>query len=145
MKTIIVYATNSGASFECAKLIQKELPACDLYNLETDSFNLQDYDRIILGAGVKNNTIYKPMRDFLKENLAVLLTKELALFICNGKPKSVEEILNKVFKPELREHALFAESFGGYKQHWLPLKEDQELRGIDIQKVEAAISLLKET
>ncbi|MBL1225729.1 flavodoxin domain-containing protein [Enterococcus sp. BWR-S5] len=142
MKTIVLYATNNGASQLCATIIQEEIENCDIFNIEEVIPALEEYDQIVIGAGVKNNTIYKPMRDFLKQQHDFLLGKKCAYFICNEKVKKIEEITTKVFKQDLREHAIFVEAFGGYKESWVPKKAGDELRGIHVEQIKAAAKLL---
>lgn len=142
MKTIVLYATNNGASLQCATILKEALDNCDICTIEEEIPALDSYDQIVIGAGVKNNTIYKPMRDFLKQQHDFLLGKKCAYFICNEKVKQIEEITNKVFKLDLRERAIFVEAFGGYKESWVPIKNGEELRGLHVDQIKAAAKLL---
>lgn len=142
MKTIVLYATNNGASMQCATIIKEEIENCDICAIEKTIPSLDDYDQIVIGAGVKNNTIYKPMRDFLKQQHNFLLEKNCAYFICNEKVNKIEEIITKVFKQDLREKAIFVEAFGGYKESWVPIKNGDERRGIHVEKIKEAAKLL---
>ncbi|WP_409345379.1 flavodoxin domain-containing protein [Paenibacillus sp. MBLB4367] len=75
MAILVLYATKSGATEQCAKLLSEELPACTVCNIGLEKPDIEKFDRIILGAGVKDGKIYKPIRDFIKKNQPELLKK----------------------------------------------------------------------
>lgn len=93
MASLILYATKSGASEQCAFLLAEYIPGSTLCNLESEKPDIEKYDRIILGAGVRDGKLYKPVRDFIKKNKPALLDKQMGYYICNEKPKKTEEII----------------------------------------------------
>ncbi|WP_244169799.1 MULTISPECIES: flavodoxin domain-containing protein [Paenibacillus] len=73
MAVLVVYATKTGATEQCIKILAEEISDCTLCNIELEKPNIGDFDYIILGAGVRDGKIYKPIRDFIKKNHNELL------------------------------------------------------------------------
>lgn len=113
MKTLIVYATKSGASRKCVELLADKLAVgsvCDLSKQEPD---IARYDVVILGSGVRFGKIYRPMKDFMEHNRQKLLSKRIAFFLCNAYPNTFQRVVEKNIPKELIDRALCIESFGG--------------------------------
>lgn len=142
MNALILYATKSGASEECAKLLAKELGSCTLMNLEEEKPVLALFDLVIVGAGVRNDKMYKLVRDFLKKNQSELLSKKLACFLCNSKSNTTEAVIVTSIPEAIREVAIQMVSFGGYKPSWVPVSEAKKLRGIELDKIAAFAHLV---
>ncbi|CAH1056769.1 flavodoxin domain-containing protein [Paenibacillus pseudetheri] len=53
MAVLILYATKSGTTEQCAKVLSEELPQSKICNIEIEKPSLEAYDSIILGAGVR--------------------------------------------------------------------------------------------
>lgn len=77
MAVLILYATKSGATEQCAKVLSDELPQSKICNIEIEKPSLEAFDSIILGAGVRDEKIYKAIRDFIKKNKDELLNKKM--------------------------------------------------------------------
>lgn len=137
MATLVLYATKSGAAEQCAKILSEELSDCTICNIETNKPNIEEFDSIIIGAGVRDGKIYKPIRDFIKKNHPDLLNKSMGYYICNEKPKKTEEIIEQNFPDDLKKEAICIESFGGYKAASVPRDESDRLKGILIENIKA--------
>ncbi|QHT58956.1 flavodoxin [Paenibacillus lycopersici] len=137
MAVLLLYATKTGATAQCIKVLSEEIPQCTICNLEADKAAIEDFDRIILGAGVRDGRIYKPLRDFIKKNHAALLNKRVGVFICNEKPKETEDILERNIPAALKEAAICMESFGGYKAYAAPKEGADPLKGIFVDRIKA--------
>lgn len=135
MKTLIVYATKSGASQECAERLGKEIKDTVIMNIEQNKPNIEDFTHIIVGAGVRNDKMYKTIRDFLKKNEQDLLAKKMACFLCNSKPKTTADVIIASIPEAIREHAVKIVSFGGYKPSWVPVSAENKLKGIDLDQI----------
>lgn len=135
MKTLIIYGTKSGASKQCAKCLAKKITNSTILDIDLEQPNLEDFSQIIVGAGVRNDKMYKPIRDFLKKNQTDLLSKKIACFLCNSKPKTTEDVIAASIPKEIREQAIEIVSFGGYKPSWVPVNETNRLKGIDLEKI----------
>lgn len=135
MAVLILYATKTGATLQCVNVLAAEIPDCTLSNIEAEKPAVQDYDGIILGAGVRDGKIYKPIRDFIKKNRQDLLHKRMGYFICNEKPKETEEIIERNIPADLREAAMVIASFGGYKAYAAPKEGTDQLKGIFVDRI----------
>lgn len=135
MKTLVIYATKTGASFQCANILAQELPHCTLCDIEAEKVDFTDYDCLILGAGVRDGKIYKPIRDILKKNKDILLQKKTGYFICNEKQKKTEEIIADNFADDLQKSAVCIQSFGGYKAYAAPKEGMDQLKGLNIEAI----------
>ena len=113
MKTVILYATKSGASRECAELLSEKLGNCPDHDLSRPDPDLDGFDTVVIGTGVRMGTIYKPARRFLQQNIEVLLTKKFAVYLCNAYPDTFQKAVEKNVPQELAEHAICMKSFGG--------------------------------
>lgn len=115
MKTLLVYATKYGCTEKCAEILVKKLAGeVDLCNLkEMRKPELSQYDQVVIGGSIYTGKIQKEVNEFCSENREVLLTKRLGLFICGMLKEKAQEELNNSFIPELFNHAVAKEFFGG--------------------------------
>lgn len=137
MAVLVLFATKTGATTQCVNVLSEQLSDCTTCNLEEDKPDIGKFDRIILGAGVRDGKMYKPIRDFIKKNHVDLLKKNMGYFICNEKPKETVEIIEKNIPTDLREAAVCIESFGGYKAYKAPKEGTDQLQGIFVDKIKA--------
>ncbi|HML03980.1 MAG TPA: flavodoxin domain-containing protein [Candidatus Bathyarchaeia archaeon] len=99
-KTLIVYASKSGAAEQAAQMILDVLKdkyglEVDLVNLRKDSPNPALYENIIIGAGVRAGKVYREALRFLKQDFG---TRKVAFFVsCGGAgdPKNYEKSCTK--------------------------------------------------
>ncbi|MBP1663883.1 MAG: flavodoxin [Bacteroidetes bacterium] len=85
MKTAIIYTSVHGTTEKVAGYMAKKLNAENPAIIplkKVGNSDIEDYDRIILGASVHMGVIPKAMKRFCSENLSTLLKKELGLFVC---------------------------------------------------------------
>lgn len=144
MAVLILYATKSGASEQCAKILSEELSNSTMCNIAINKPNIEEFDHIILGAGVRDGKIYKPIRDFIKNNHGELLNKSMGYFICNEKPKKTEEIIEQNIPDDLKKAAICIDSFGGYKAYAAPDKDSDQLKGIFVERIKIFSEHFKE-
>ncbi|TBL73225.1 flavodoxin domain-containing protein [Paenibacillus thalictri] len=137
MSMLVLYATKTGATEQCVKVLADELVHCTTCNIEAEKPALEDFDHIILGAGVRDGKIYKPIRDFIKKNRSELLKKKMGYFICNEKPKETEEIITRNIPEDLKEAAICIASFGGYKAYAAPKEGTDQLKGIFVDHIKS--------
>lgn len=108
MKTLILYTSKYGTTKKCSELIKAGLTDSKLYDLtESNDISLKPYDKIIIGTSIYFGKINKTLSNFIDENLPLLLTKEIGLFMCS-KETTLEQSINK----ELFEHAQYKSHFG---------------------------------
>lgn len=124
MKAIILYATKSGTARECADLLADKFWNCPVHDLSRSVPDLNGFDTVIIGTGVRMGTIYKPAQRFLQQNIRLLLTKKVAVYFCNAYPDTFPKTVEKNIPQELIEHAVCIKSFGGKPQFTkAPMKE----------------------
>lgn len=122
-KTLIVYVTKSGVTEENAKIIADILKAnynfdVDLVNLKTSSKpDLNQYENIIIGSGVRMGMWYGKAKKFLKNNFE---NKKVAIFLSSGMagvPESYDEAVSKFINKKLEKFPhlkpVATEAFGG--------------------------------
>lgn len=124
MKTLIAYATKSGASRECAKLLADKLTDCSLVDLSKQVPDIASYDTVILGSGVRMGNIYKSMKGFIEKNRDALLSRKIAIYLCNSYPDTFQKAIEKNIPKELLDRAICMESFGGLPPFTSPNNKD---------------------
>lgn len=89
--------------------------------------NIEEYDNIILGGAVIAGQVKNGMKKFLQNNSALLLTKNIILFVtCMDKrPDGIKEYFTKTFSEKLLAKSLLQVSLGGA---YYPEKENFFLR-----------------
>ena len=124
MKTIICYATKSGAARECAELLTERITDSSVCDLSKETPDIETADIIIIGSGVRIGKVYKHARKFIEKNLDKLLTKKTAVYLCNGEPGTYDQTVEKNIPEELRSHSLCVTSFGGKAPFSSPKNHD---------------------
>ncbi len=124
MKILIVYATKSGASRECAELLAAKLTDCSLVDLSKQVPDIASYDAVILGSGVRMGKIYKLMKGFIEKNRDALLSKKIAIYLCNSYPDTFQKTIEKNIPKELTDRCLCIESLGGIPPFTSPKNRD---------------------
>ncbi len=117
MKEIIIYTTRYGCTEKAVKLIQlkaaKEIKAVNLAFEKVP--DLHHYDTIILGGPIYVGKLPKELSTFIQQNLEILKSKRLVLFLCAGEqdPIAIEKLFSSAFTEELNKHAIYKEALGG--------------------------------
>jgi menaquinone-dependent protoporphyrinogen oxidase len=122
MKTLVAYASKSGATEQAAKVVAdvlKEEPGMEveLSDLRKASPNISQYDNVVVGAGVRAGKVYNEVLDFLKQDFG---SKKVAFFVCcggAGDPKKYDESCAKYLVEVLIKYpnlkTVTTEAFGG--------------------------------
>ncbi|MBS4539511.1 flavodoxin [Clostridium sp. D2Q-11] len=116
MKSIIIYSTKYGCTEKVAGMIKDKIDGeVHLFNISKEKPNNIDYyDNIILGGSIYVGKIRKDIRKYAEENIDLLLTKNLGLFICAGHVDqgALKQELDTAFPEELNNHATVKEILG---------------------------------
>ena len=122
MKTLLAYASKSGATEQTAKIVVdvlKEKPGMevDLADLRKYAPNIAQYQNVVVGAGVRAGKVYSEALDFLKKDFG---NKKVAFFVCcggAGDPKKYDESCTKYLVDVLIKYpnlkTVTTEAFGG--------------------------------
>ena len=113
MKTLIAYASRTGASEKCARMLAERIPDSTLCDLCREKPNPNAYEQVIVGGGVRMGALHVDARQYLDGCKPVLLKKRLGLYLCAGFAEKAGEIFANNVDPELRAHAVACECFGG--------------------------------
>ncbi len=136
MRAVIVYATKTGATKQCAELLAERLPGAELHDLERSTPDLAGFGMVLIGSGVRVKTLYEPARAFMTEHEEELLTKQVAIFICNFYPETFQETIQNNIPERLRQHALCVTPLGGKR----PFSDDPGSSWIRYERVDALVA-----
>ena len=117
MKTAIVYISQHGTTEKVARfLAEKSKQQVELISLKKEkSPDVSSFDRIILGGSIHAGGIQKRMKQFIENNLELLMQKEFGLFICCMDPhkEKQEQEFEHAFPNELKQAAKAKGIMGG--------------------------------
>ncbi len=115
MKILIAYASKRGTTEDCVHRLARALGGLDVtvVNLEKEMPNAAEFDLVITGSSVRFARLLPPMRRFLKEQKAVLIQKQLILFLVCGIAHEYEYYRDVLFPKDVRDSASYVVYFGG--------------------------------
>lgn len=122
MKSIILYESKHGCTKTCASYIKEKKHIDEITKVSDFNGDLKDYDRIIIGTPVYIGQINKKIKNLINDHKALLLKKELDIFICGMNEEGYEEMLIMNFDEDIRNHAKITHAGGAYdfdKLGWL--------------------------
>ncbi len=111
MKTLILYSSTDGHTIKICqflqKIIERQGDEITLISVEHESgINLQDFDRIIIGASIRYGKHSPLIIDFINNNTRILNTLPNAFFSVNlvaRKPEKREPETNPYLKTFLKQ------------------------------------------
>ncbi|TCT15376.1 menaquinone-dependent protoporphyrinogen oxidase [Natranaerovirga pectinivora] len=113
---LIVYGTKYGSAEKCVdKLLGALKDPTDVCNIQKMSgIDLGKYDTVIIGGSIYMGNIQKEIKTFCSQNLEVLKSKKIALFICCMQTgENAYKQLENAYPKELIEVAKDKKVFGG--------------------------------
>lgn len=113
MNVLIAYASKSGTTEKCARILKALVDNAVLCDLTKEHPNLREYSCIIVGGSIRMGTLHKAARSFIMKNKEVLMRKKCAFFLCNCFVDQTDAYLKKNIPEELLKKAIVASSFGG--------------------------------
>ena len=98
MKTLIVYATNSGTAQKAAQMINDKLKdKADVVNLnEEKAPDLSSYDFVAIGGSVMMGRLQRSVRRFIKKHKQQLQEKRMGLFVACGFPENLSDYIKAI-------------------------------------------------
>ncbi|MCL2854748.1 MAG: flavodoxin domain-containing protein [Defluviitaleaceae bacterium] len=111
MKTLILYATKHGATKEIAERLANQMKDAAICDMKGQIPPIGDFDCIVIGSSVYASKIRKEAAKFLAENIDVLYTKRVGIFL-SGLLES-QEYWQENFPPRLLADAKAAAFMGG--------------------------------
>ena len=121
-KTLMAFVSKGGATKEASEIIadilkEKYKFTVDLVDLKKKSPDLEEYDNIVIGAGVRVGKVYGKALKFLKQDFG---DRKVAFFVCSGDagdPEKYEEACTKYIIDVLAKYphvkTVATEAFGG--------------------------------
>lgn len=116
MRTAIIYMSKHGCSRQAAQLLKERLSSgeIELIELKKKKPVIEDYDCIVIGGSIHAGAIQKGIHDFCTQNLEILKSKKIGLYLCCMKEgKEAKEQFENAFSEELRDHSSANGLFGG--------------------------------
>lgn len=115
--TLIVFASNHGTVEKCARelfrRIDGKVDICNLNNRDCLP-DLSGYDAVIVGGSIHSGRVQDEISSFCNENLEVLASKRLGLFInCLYSDEKAQQQLDEAFPEILTRKAVVRDYFGG--------------------------------
>ena len=115
MKILIAYASVTGTTTECVRLLkyflQRRKPT--VVDLTQDTPDPSEYDAVIVGGPIRHAKLHPAVKEYIRKYEETLKLKKTGLFIVCGFADEAEEQLLKVYPKELRDAAYDVVSFGG--------------------------------
>ena len=113
MKILIAYAGKSGTTEKCAKKLCEKLTNSTAVDLNTQTPDINKFDRIVVGGSIRAGQLQKKAKQFVKQNEKGLKMKKTAYFICCSSVDNTEQLFQNNFPKELIDGAVSHECFGG--------------------------------
>ncbi|MDA3813723.1 MAG: flavodoxin [Candidatus Cloacimonetes bacterium] len=117
MSIAIIYMSKHGTTEKVAELIKTKLDSYQthIFNLKkTKLIDLAKFDTIIIGGSIHVGSMQKKLRQFITNNMTILLKKRIALFmVCMEKSEKRDEQFNNAFPAEIREESVANGFMGG--------------------------------
>lgn len=113
MKILVAYASKSGTTAKCAKMLAGYLTGADLVDLTKKTPDLDKYDLIVIGGSIRMGYIHKTAGIFINEHQQQLLKKKTGFFFCKGFEEDMDELIKDNLPDEVADKAIIIDSFGG--------------------------------
>ena len=137
MKTLILYESKMGFTKKCADYLYNKISDSDIYDIENEKFNLNDYDKILIGAPIYKGKLEKITKKFVSNNKFLLLEKKLGVFCAGMNSKEFHTAVQDSLPPNVFYHAEIVHCGGVIDYKKLNIKEKLTLwRRLKIRKSE---------
>ena len=113
MQTLIVYVGKTGSTEKCAKILAEKLTNVTLIDLTKEIIKPDQYDLIVVGSSIRMGMIHRQVRKFIKQNMTLLKSKQMAYYLCCGFTDNYQSYFTNNFSRELLNSAITYDTFGG--------------------------------
>lgn len=115
MKILIQYASVTGTTVECVKLLAQFLRARkpDIVDLSVKAVDPSGYDAVIVGGPIRHAKLHPAVKKYLDTYGEVLKTKRTGYFIVAGFADEAVEQIERCIPKDLRDAAFDTVYFGG--------------------------------
>ena len=116
MKSIIIYESLHGSTEKCAKLLNALLISeLQIKRLQdNEDIHIDEFDTVIIGGSIHMGVVQTRIKNFIQKNHALLLEKQLGLFLCcMEEGDTAMQQFERAYPSDLREKAFAMGLFGG--------------------------------
>ena len=113
MKVLIAYASKTGTTAKCAKILKALVDDATLCDLTKERPDLSQYNCVIVGGSIRMGALHKASKNFIIRNKETLMRKKCAFFTCNCFIGQTDAYMKKNIPEELLKKAIVTGSFGG--------------------------------
>lgn len=113
MNVLIAYASKTGTTEKCAKILKALIDNATLCDLTKGNPDINDYEFIVIGGSIRMGMLHKETKKFIEKNKEDLKKKKCAFFICNCFSEYSQDYIKNNIPAELLSKAIVTSSFGG--------------------------------
>lgn len=117
MKTLILYTSHHGTTKKLAYQLAKDLVINTDFVVDfkkNKTIDLTAFDLVIIGSSIHVGNIPSDFKKFLKKNSKVLLSKQIAIFMCAMEKSELKiQEFEDNFPKKLRDYSLANGIMGG--------------------------------
>ena len=114
MKTLILYATNHGATSEIARRIASRIEGAVIHDLKQGGIPALDgVDCVIIGGSIYAGMVRKEVKQYVSQNVTALSDKRFGLFLSGLDKTKEKEYFETNFPPEILAAAKATSFLGG--------------------------------
>ena len=101
MSVAVIYATVHGSTEKAAKLLADELGNAKVFDINKESFNLDEFDTVVVGSYVRMGLFDRNIRKFILRYYPVLMQKNTAFFMCSLMKENEDKYWKNNYPPQL--------------------------------------------
>ena len=105
MKTLVLYESKMGYTKKCGKYLFGKIENCDIFDIESKDYDMNDYDKILIGAPIYISELENITKKFIKKHKLLLLEKELGLFCAGMNKEEFHKAIQDSLPPNIFYHA----------------------------------------
>lgn len=113
IKTLIAYASKTGTTEKCAKMLAEQLKNADIFDLKSGKPDISGYELVVVGGSIRAGMLHKAAKKYIKNNCELLKSKKVAFFVCSSDTERGQDFLKANIPAELLEKAVCGDTFGG--------------------------------
>lgn len=114
MKTLILYATKNGATYEIARQLSEKISNSVVCNIKCNDIpSLSNFDCIIIGSSLYAGMIRKEAKEFVTKNTDILKGKKIGLFLSGLDASKEKEYFDANFSQDILQAATVQSFLGG--------------------------------
>lgn len=114
MKTLLIYYSKQQSTYRCMEHLSSRIQDSILTLVSSFKGSVSDYDHIIIGSPIYMGSINKKIKNFIINNEATLLRKNVSIVLCAMNEDVINETIERNFNDVIRNHADIVYAGGSY-------------------------------